>query len=116
MLRELSGKKNGRKVDQSMSLREVLKQIKFESEKITEGAQIHPYSDLITYRVLIARLGELARVDQRINVERYELTKTGRIKFSHLEGSHDDRFWATALATYSYNSGPKPSPILAKTF
>jgi len=27
-----------------------------------------------------------------LNIERYELIKTGRIQFSHLEGSHDNRF------------------------
>jgi hypothetical protein len=36
-----------------------------------------------------------------LNVERYELTKTGRIVFSHPEGTHDDRFWALALAVYA---------------
>ncbi len=33
-----------------------------------------------------------------LNVERYELTKTGHIQFSHPEGAKDDRFWAVALA------------------
>jgi phage FluMu gp28-like protein len=33
-----------------------------------------------------------------LNVERYELTKTGHILFSHPEGTHDDRFWAVCLA------------------
>jgi len=33
-----------------------------------------------------------------LNVERYELTKTGHLQFSHPEGTHDDRFWALALA------------------
>ena len=51
-----------------------------------------------------------------LNVERYELTKTGKIKFSHPEGSHDDRFWATTLAVYATEKEPKPGPILAKTF
>jgi len=51
-----------------------------------------------------------------LNVERYELTKTGKIKFSHPEGSHDDRFWATALATYAIEKEPKPGPIVARTF
>ena len=36
-----------------------------------------------------------------INVERFELTKTGQIQFSHPEGSHDDRLWALALALYA---------------
>ena len=33
-----------------------------------------------------------------LNVERYELSKDGKIRFSHPEGTHDDRFWALALA------------------
>jgi phage FluMu gp28-like protein len=33
-----------------------------------------------------------------MNSERYELTKTGQIKFSHPSGTHDDRMWALALA------------------
>jgi phage FluMu gp28-like protein len=36
-----------------------------------------------------------------INVERYELTKTGQIQFSHPEGTHDDRLIALALAVYA---------------
>jgi hypothetical protein len=37
----------------------------------------------------------------QINVERYELTKTGQIQFSHPDGSHDDELWSLALATYA---------------
>lgn len=33
-----------------------------------------------------------------LNVERFELRKTGGITFSHPEGTHDDVFWAVALA------------------
>ena len=36
-----------------------------------------------------------------LNVERYELTKTDLVQFSHPEGTHDDRLWALALAVYS---------------
>lgn len=36
-----------------------------------------------------------------LNIERFELTKEGKIKFSHPEGTHDDRLWALALAVYS---------------
>ena len=36
-----------------------------------------------------------------LNIERYELTKTGQIQFSHPEGTHDDRLWAFALAVYA---------------
>jgi len=44
------------------------------------------------------------------------LTKTGRIRLTHPEGSHDDQFWATALAVYETEKEPKPEPIVAKTF
>ncbi|MEM3577593.1 MAG: terminase family protein [Candidatus Bathyarchaeia archaeon] len=36
-----------------------------------------------------------------LNVERFELTKDGKTKFNHPEGTHDDRFWSLALATYA---------------
>jgi phage FluMu gp28-like protein len=35
-----------------------------------------------------------------LNVERFELMKTGHLRFSHPDGSHDDVFWACALAVY----------------
>jgi phage FluMu gp28-like protein len=37
----------------------------------------------------------------QINVERFELTKTGQIQFSHPDGTHDDELWALALAVYA---------------
>ena len=37
----------------------------------------------------------------QINVERYELMKTGQIQFSHPDGSHDDQLWSLALAVYA---------------
>lgn len=36
-----------------------------------------------------------------INVERYEQTQTNQTKFSHPNGTHDDRLWALALAIYA---------------
>ncbi|MCD6466225.1 terminase family protein [Candidatus Bathyarchaeota archaeon] len=36
-----------------------------------------------------------------LNAERFELTKTGHIKFSHPENTHDDVFWAVTLAVYA---------------
>jgi phage FluMu gp28-like protein len=33
-----------------------------------------------------------------LNVEKFELLKTGNVKFTHPEGSHDDVFWASCLA------------------
>jgi phage FluMu gp28-like protein len=43
-----------------------------------------------------------------LNIEKYELMKTGHIRFSHPEGSHDDIFWATALAVYAAVQAPMP--------
>lgn len=51
-----------------------------------------------------------------LNVEKYELTKTGKISFSHPEGTHDDRFWALALAVYAAEQAPPPpSRPIART-
>ncbi|MEM3357196.1 MAG: terminase family protein [Candidatus Bathyarchaeia archaeon] len=36
-----------------------------------------------------------------LNIERFELTKEGKIRFNHPEGTHDDRFWSLALACYA---------------
>ena len=52
-----------------------------------------------------------------LNTERYELTKDGKIRFSHPEGTHDDRFWALALATYATRTQQTPKLwIIAKRF
>ncbi len=49
-----------------------------------------------------------------LNVERYELTKTGQNQFSHPSGTHDDRFWALALAVYaSRPEVPEYHPVAA---
>jgi len=45
-----------------------------------------------------------------LNAERYELTKTGHIQFSHPDGTHDDRFWAVALAVAAL---PSATPSFA---
>ena len=50
-----------------------------------------------------------------LNTERYELTKDGKTRFSHPEGTHDDRFWALALATYATRTEQAPKLwIIAK--
>ncbi len=50
-----------------------------------------------------------------LNVERFELGKTGKILFNHPQGTHDDRFWAVALAVYaSEQASPPPSRPIAK--
>ena len=50
-----------------------------------------------------------------LNVERYELSKTGKILFNHPEGTHDDRFWALALAMYGAMMEPASSLPLARS-
>jgi phage FluMu gp28-like protein len=45
---------------------------------------------------------------QELNVERFELSKSGQILFSHPDGTHDDRFWAFALAVYATKTTPRP--------
>ncbi|MEM3875376.1 MAG: terminase family protein [Candidatus Bathyarchaeia archaeon] len=43
-----------------------------------------------------------------LNIERFELTKDGKIKFNHPEGTNDDRFWSLALAVYATRTEPQP--------
>ena len=50
-----------------------------------------------------------------LNVENYQLTKTGRITFSHPEGAHDDRFWALSLAAYAADQIQPMSGPIART-
>jgi len=50
-----------------------------------------------------------------LNIERYELGKTGKLIFNHPEGTPDDRFWAVALAVYaSEKAEPQPSKPIAR--
>jgi phage FluMu gp28-like protein len=43
-----------------------------------------------------------------LNVEKYELMKTGHLRFSHPEGGHDDVFWSMALVVYASVKAPLP--------
>jgi phage FluMu gp28-like protein len=45
---------------------------------------------------------------QELNVERFELAKSGQILFSHPNGTHDDRLWAFALAVFATKTTPYP--------
>jgi phage FluMu gp28-like protein len=47
-----------------------------------------------------------------INVENFELTKDGHVKFSHAENTHDDRLWAFALAVYASRKQEAPRLIV----
>lgn len=41
-----------------------------------------------------------------MNIEKYELSKSGHITFTHPSGTHDDMLWALALAVYASKSRP----------
>ncbi len=50
-----------------------------------------------------------------LNIERYELGKTGNFIFNHPEGTHDNRSWADALAVYTAEQAqPPPSTPIAR--
>jgi hypothetical protein len=40
-------------------------------------------------------------VCSELNLEKYELRKDGALNLSHPNGTHDDVFWAVALAVYA---------------
>jgi phage FluMu gp28-like protein len=49
-----------------------------------------------------------------MSAERFQLSKTGQLQFSHLSGTHDDRLWAFALAVYaSRHDIPVYHPVAA---
>jgi phage FluMu gp28-like protein len=48
-----------------------------------------------------------------LNIEKYELMKTGHLRFSHPDGSHDDVFWSMALAVYGAVQAPLPGKGVA---
>jgi hypothetical protein len=51
---------------------------------------------------------------RELNAERFELGKTGKLLFNHPEGTHDDRFWAVALAVYATEQTPPPLRPIAR--
>jgi len=50
---------------------------------------------------------------KEINVERFELSKSGKILFNHPDGTHNDRFWAVALAVYAAEQAPTALEVRA---
>lgn len=58
-------------------------------------------NQLFTYPFEVNLTGEL-------NVEQFELTKTGQMQFAHPDGTHDDIFWAVALAVFATRTPPRP--------
>jgi len=50
-----------------------------------------------------------------LNLERYELSKSGKLLFNHPQGSNDDWFWALSLASYATERTSPKNPPRAKT-
>jgi phage FluMu gp28-like protein len=69
-------------------------------EKMRAGEVKIPY-------VPARKLGDID-LTAELNVEKYELMKTGHLGFSHPEGTHDDVFWSTALAVLGSVKTPLP--------
>jgi phage FluMu gp28-like protein len=55
-----------------------------------------------------------AELFHELNVERYELVKTGRLLFNHPTETHDDRFWALTLSVFSAESITRIQKPIAK--
>lgn len=86
--------------------------VKFTQESKTEMAQ-HLKQALGEKRLLIPYDSELIA---ELNVENYALCKDGKIRLSHPTGTHDDRFWALALAAYASRNPHSPKLwVVAKT-
>ena len=50
-----------------------------------------------------------------LNLERYELSKSGKLLFNHPHGTHDDRFWALARAAYAAEQVQPMGGSIART-
>lgn len=87
-----------------------------------EGVNFTMDSKMEMAQLLKQRMQQTLRVPydrqllNELNNQRYELTKTGKISFSHPSGTHDDRFWALALAVYAAEMGQPVSRPIAKTY
>jgi len=47
-----------------------------------------------------------------LNIEHFELTKEGKIKYSHPEGTKDDLFWSVALAVMATRKKEEPAKLV----
>ncbi len=69
-------------------------------ERMREGTVKIPY--------VPARRVSDVDLTAELNVERWELLKTGHVGFSHPQGTHDDVFWACALGISTAIKTPLP--------
>lgn len=91
-----SGLKNAQGIMLTLPMKQQI--LVFMKKRMEEGRLLIPYDpELIN----------------EINVERFQLTKTGQMQFSHPAGTHDDRLWALALAVYaSRPETPEYHPVV----
>lgn len=54
----------------------------------------------------------IQRFIAELNVEVFEITKQGRIKFTHPVGTHDDMLWAYALAVWASKTAAPPGRLV----
>jgi phage FluMu gp28-like protein len=87
--------------------------VTFTAERKQEMAQ-HLKQAMTENRLFIPYDSELIA---ELNLEQYELSKDGKIRLSHPVGTHDDRFWALALAAYASRTQPAPKLwVISKAF
>ncbi len=79
-----SGLKNAQGIMLSLPMKQQI--LVYMKKRMEEGKLLIPYD---------------AELINEINSERFQLTKTGQMQFSHPSGTHDDRLWALALAVYA---------------
>jgi len=50
-----------------------------------------------------------------LNTPTYQLTKMGKIQYTHPTGTHDDRFWAIGLPIWTISVPYKNTPIFKQS-
>ena len=95
-------------VDQTGVGEPIVEEIKSQGVSCAEGVKFTAdiKERLLSNLKLLMEQGRLAlpynrRLCQQINEQRYEYMKSGHIRFSHPERSHDDMLWSLALACYA---------------
>jgi len=64
---------------------------------------------MLNRQIAIPHINELIA---ELNIEKFEITKEGRIKFNHPAGTHDDMLWAFAFAVYATKDTSRKMLIL----
>jgi len=64
---------------------------------------------MLNRQIAIPHINELIA---ELNIEKFEVTSEGRIRFNHPAGTHDDILWAFALAIYATKNTSRKMLIL----